>query len=228
MHASHLFIAHQTMRIVCFLSLLIWSATDLRAQAGVGTKSISTTSGAPTRYTLRPGDIVRLRIWREPDLSGDFPVDEFGRVNLPLVGTYPVANETRESLEQKLVAAYRGSVQNLSMDVIFFRRMPVVGAVRTPGLYPVEATMTVADAIALAGGSTLDADRTKIMLMRSGKIIQNSVDPAMPVSQLVTNPGDQLYIPPQAGFFDRNPWALGTIVQSAVTIAIAIVTLSTR
>ena len=153
-------------------------------------------------------------------------MDEFGRVNLPLVGTYPVASETRESLEKKLVVAYRGSVQNLSMDVIFFRRIPVVGAVRTPGLYPVEATMTVADAIALAGGSILDADRTKIMLMRSGKIIQKNVDPAMPVSQLVTNPGDQLYIPPLTGYFDRNPWVVGTIVQSAVTITIAIITLS--
>jgi protein involved in polysaccharide export with SLBB domain len=144
------------------------------------------------------------------------------------VGTYSVESETRESLEKKLNAAYRGSVQNLSMDVIIFRRIPVVGAVRTPGLYPVEATMTVADAVALAGGSTLDADRTTITLMRSGKIIQKNVDPAMAVSQLAMNRGDQLYVPPQAGFFDRNPWALGTVVQSSVTIAIAIITLSRR
>src|SRR5882762_9736702 len=145
------------MRTAILLSLLfLWCTSGLRAQAGVGNETQGTTVGAPLRYTLRPGDIVRLRIWREPDLSGDFPVDEFGRVNLPLVGTYPVESETRESLEKKLNAAYRGSVQNLSMDVIIFRRIPVVGAVRTPGLYPVEATMTVADAIALAGGSTLD------------------------------------------------------------------------
>lgn len=206
--------------------LILSSTTDLAAQAGVGADPGGATSSAPMRYVLRPGDIVRLRIWREPDLSGDFPVDEFGRVNLPLVGTYPVASETRESLEAKLVAAYRGSVQNLSMDVIFFRRIPVVGAVRTPGLYPVEATMTVADAIALAGGSILDADRTKFMLMRSGKIIQKNIDPALPISQLATNPGDQLYIPPLTGFFDRNPWAMGTIVQSAVAVTIAVVTLT--
>jgi polysaccharide export outer membrane protein len=217
------------MRTAFLLSLLFsLPTTDIRAQGGVATDGPSATSGAPTRYTLRPGDIVRLRIWREPDLSGDFPVDEFGRVNLPLVGTYPVESETRESLEKKLNAAYRGSVQNLSMDVIIFRRIPVVGAVRTPGLYPVEATMTVADAVALAGGSTLDADRTTITLMRSGKIIQKNVDPAMAVSQLAMNRGDQLYIPPQTGFFDRNPWALGTVVQSSVTIAIAIITLSRR
>jgi len=190
-----------------------------------GTDSVH---GAPLRYVLRPGDIVRLRIWREPDLSGDFPVDEFGRVNLPLVGTYLVANETRESLQQKLVTAYRTSVQNLSMDVIFLRRIPVVGAVRTPGLYPVEPTMTVADAVALAGGSILEAEQTSIMLMRSGKIIQKNVDPATLVSQLATNPGDQLYIPPRTGYFDRNPWALSTIVQSAVTVTVAILTITRK
>jgi len=63
------------------------------------------------------------------------------------------------------------------------------------------------------------------MLMRSGKIIQKNVDPAMPVSQLNTNPGDQLYIPPLTGLFDRNPWLFATLVQSAVTITIAIVTI---
>lgn len=213
------------MRTALVLSLLACGfTTHLHAQTGVSAEAPAPPSTV-ARYILRPGDIVRLRIWREPDLSGDFPVDEFGRVNLPLVGTYPVADETRESLEKKLVAAYSGSVQNLSMDVIFFRRIPVVGAVRTPGLYPVEPTMTVADAIALAGGSVLDADRTTITLMRSGKVIQKNVDPALPVSQLVTKPGDQLYIPPLSAFFDRNPWAIGMIIQSALTVALAIVTI---
>jgi protein involved in polysaccharide export with SLBB domain len=200
----------------------------LQSTIGAQTAASNSPALAPHPYTLRAGDIVRLRIWREPDLSGDFPVDEFGRVNLPLVGTYRVANETRESLHEKLVAAFRASVQNLSMDVIFLRRIPVTGAVRTPGLYPVDPTMTVADAVALAGGSTREAERTTIALMRSGKVIRKELDPATPVSLLETNPGDQLYVPPATGYFERNPWALTTIVQSAVTLAVAILTISRR
>src|SRR5712671_2818383 len=102
------------VRVALYCCVLLTSAA-LRQAAGAQAVNASTTSEAvtPAPYTLRPGDIVRLRIWREPDLSGDFPVDEFGHVNLPLVGTYPVANETRESLQAKLVAAYRASVQNL-------------------------------------------------------------------------------------------------------------------
>jgi polysaccharide export outer membrane protein len=215
---------HSIIRLVLASSSLLSSSLLSQTPANA-----SGSPGAPvSSYSLRPGDIVRLRIWREPDLSGDFPVDEFGRVNLPLVGTYVVVNENRESLSQKLVAAYKASVQNLSMDVIILRRIPVVGAVRTPGLYPVEATMTVADALAMAGGSTLEADQTSIALMRSGKVVIKEIDPALPVGKLATNPGDQLYVPPRTGYFERNPWALSALIQSTVTIAVAILTISTR
>jgi polysaccharide export outer membrane protein len=206
-------------------SLFIPALATAQSESSAVNDSIA---GRPVSYVLRPGDVVRLRIWREPDLSGDFPVDELGRINLPLVGTYNVANETRESLHQKLLTAYRASVQNLSMDVIFLRRIAVVGAVRTPGLYPVDPTMTVADAIALAGGSTLDAANTTVTLTRSGKVQIKNVDPAALVSSLATRPGDQLYVPPAGGFFSRNPWAAGTLIQSLVTVVVAIVTISTR
>ena len=216
------------MRLISISSLALLSLLTVLPVRLAGQVQDDQSATHSRGYVLRPGDIVRLRIWREPDLSGDFPVDELGRVNLPLVGTYPVQNETMESLHQKLVAAYKTSVQNLSMDVIFLRRVPVVGAVRTPGLYPIEPTMTVADAVAMAGGSILDADHTRIALMRGGRVLEESVDPSRPVSDLLTRPGDQLYVPPASGFFARNPWFAGTLIQAAVTIAVAIVTIATR
>jgi hypothetical protein len=172
-------------------------------------------------YALRAGDIVRMRIWREPELSGDFSVDEYGRVNFPMIGTIPVTQETRETLQQKLVAAYSKSLVNLSLDVLFLRRLAIVGAVKTPGLYPVDPTMTVGDAIALAGGSTVEAKRTKINLMRSGKPIMEDVDPAVLVTQLPIERGDQIDIPPQQGIIERNPWLPSLLIQitaAAVTI----------
>lgn len=217
--AQCLMLTRSAIAALLFASL---AGAVCNAQTTAGIVGASPTSG----YTLRSGDIVRLRIWREPDLSGDFPVDELGRVNLPLVGTYPVADETRESLHQKLVAAYRASVQNLSMDVIFLRRIPVIGAVRTPGLYPIDPTMTVADAVALAGGSMLSADRTSVALLRGGRVHEKNVNPAVTVSSLLMLPGDQLYVPPASGLFDRNPWMASTIIQSIVTITVAAITIA--
>jgi protein involved in polysaccharide export with SLBB domain len=208
--------------IVLILGLVTLSTADAQQPT-----VLPSAEGTPaTLPNLRPGDIVRLRIWREPDLSGDFPVDEHGRANFPLVGAYPVTTETRESLQQKLVAAYRTSVANLSMDVIFLRRVAVTGAVRTGGLFPVDPTMSVGDAIALAGGSTVDLTRTKIQLIRSGKPIIADVDAALLISQLPIERGDQLYIPPRDSFIERNPWVIGTLVQSVVAVVTAVVTLS--
>jgi protein involved in polysaccharide export with SLBB domain len=188
--------------------------------------SLAAQTGTPVSYVLRPGDIVRLRIWREPDLSGDYPVDEQGRVNFPLVGTFEVMQESRESLQSRLIAAYKASVQNLSMDVIFLRRLAVVGAVRTPGLYPIEPTMTVGDAVSLAGGATKSSDRMKIHLLRSGKVFMSDIDAATMVAVLPTRPGDQLYVPDQESFFERNPFVLGTAIQAVVTLAVALITLN--
>jgi polysaccharide export outer membrane protein len=219
------------MRFKCLRDLLlglVLISTLVRTAEGQDIPSVVVSATRAPSYSLRPGDAIRLRIWREPDLSGEFPVDEYGRVNFPLIGTYPVADETRESLHQKLVGAFAKSVENLSMDVIFIRRVPVVGAVRSPGLFAIDPTMTVGDAVALAGGATVDLTRAKILLMRSGKAVISDVDPALLVSSLPIERGDQLYIPPQDGFFVRNPWVIGTVIQSLVTLTAAILTISRR
>jgi polysaccharide export outer membrane protein len=211
---------HAAARVVLFIALMVTSA---------GAQELARAdSTSRTQQKLRPGDIVRLRIWREPDLSGDFPVDENGQANFPLVGAFPVSAESRESLHHKLVAAYSKSVAALSMDVIFLRRIAVAGSVRTPGLYPTDPTMTVGDAIAMAGGANMDAQQEKIQLMRSGRVLIGDVDPALLISELPIQRGDQLYVPSGAGFFQRNPWLIGTIIQSLVAVVATVVTISNK
>lgn len=198
------------------------------AQAMASLPVMTLRDSTASAYRLRPGDVLRLRIWREPELSGEFPVDESGRVNFPLVGTFVVTSESRESLNAKLVAAYSNSLKNLSMDVIFLRRIAVLGALRTPGLIVVEPTMTVGDALALAGGPTVDAAHTRITLMRSGQVFMDNLDPSMLIAQLPIARGDQIYVPPRDGFLVRNPWFIGTMVQAGVAIIATAVTLIAR
>src|SRR3954447_26411051 len=81
-----------------------------------------------THALLRPGDIVRLRIWREPDLSGDFPVDESGTVTFPKLGPFQVSDYNAATLKAKLLDSYAQYLRNPSVEVTMLRRINVLGA----------------------------------------------------------------------------------------------------
>ena len=82
----------------------------------------------PKSFGLRAGDVVRVRVWREPDLSGDFIVDEYGRISLPLLGNREALGESSETLQKKLQDAYAATLKDPSVQVVFLRRVAVQGS----------------------------------------------------------------------------------------------------
>src|SRR4029077_5334979 len=128
---------------------VIACAVSLSASAQTATPSANKPDS--TAGVLRPGDLIRLRIWREPDLSGEFQVDENGIATFPKIGPFNVLDESPESLKAKLLSGYAVYLRNPSVEVTMLRRINVFGAVQKPGLYPVDPTMTIADAVAAAG-----------------------------------------------------------------------------
>lgn len=170
---------------------------------------------------LRPGDVIRLSIWREPDLSGEYTVDKDGVVTFPKVGTQRVTEVSPDSLRASLVSAYRVYLRNPSIDVTLLRRVNVLGAVQKPGLYPVDPTMTVADVIALAGGATSLGDPRKVELRRSGGSRATVVAAASKLADSPLRPGDQLYVP-ERSWMARNPGVVIGAVSTLVTLAAAI------
>ncbi len=164
------------------------STADARVQASVD---------------LRPGDRVRLKVWREPDLSGEFSVNEDGVVVFPKVGRVDVRALSTDSLKALLIARYAESLRSPSVEVTLLRRVNVLGSVKTPGLYYVDPTMTVSDALALAGGVNPDGKQNSFELLRDGKRLQ--VDLSLD-SRLADSPmqsGDQLRVP-QRSWLSRN------------------------
>lgn len=157
-----------------------------------------------TALALRPGDAVRLRVWREPDLSGDFPVNESGIVVLPKLGPRRVATEHPDSLKQWILASYSEFLRNPSIEVLLVRRIQVLGAVRNPGLYPVEPTMTVADAIALAGGTTPQGRSNKVELRRQGEPVPGKLAGRLLIGESSIRSGDQIFVP-ERSWISRNP-----------------------
>jgi polysaccharide export outer membrane protein len=188
-------------------------AARAAAQERVDGAAAVVASAGATRW-LRPGDAIRLRIWREPDLSGEFAVDEAGRVVLPRLGPVQVTGITPDSLQRFLVAAYGADLRNPSIEVTALRRVQVLGSVNKPGLYEVEPTMRIADAIALAGGPTPDGKKNRVQLQRDGSVIVADLSGSASIVDAEVRSGDRLFVP-QRSWVSRNPGVLIAAVVSA-------------
>ena len=200
-------------RLATPLLALVLAATSLAAQR-------TGTIGAPaltTGHPLLPGDAIALKIWREPDLSGEFSVDESSVVVLPKVGALNVRGITSDSLKTYLVSTYSSFLRNPSIEVRLLHRVRVLGAVRNPGLYPVDETMHFTDVLALAGGVSTDGNPNKIHLVRDGQTIDTPLTKGLLVSDSPLRSGDQVIVD-QKSWAARNPGLLIGLGSTAVAI----------
>lgn len=171
----------------------------------------------------RPGDLLRLEVWREPELSGEFPIDESGEVVLPRLGPMRVTDDTPAELKARIVAAYERFLTHSSIDVVLLRRIQVLGAVRNPGLYPVDATMRVSDALALAGGATTEGRPDRVELVRNGERIQGRLTLDAPLAATPMRSGDQLIVPERT-WLSRNTGIIAAAMTASVSLFIALFT----
>ena len=182
----------------------LWAPSPALSQASDG-------MAADPGGSLLPGDVVDVQIWREETLSGQFAVDESGTVVLPLVGARNVMGVSAQDLRDDLTAAYARFLNNPSINVKLLRRITVSGEVRVPGLYTVDATVSIADLIAQAGGLNVDADANKIALFRDGQRFQLDLNGATVVGQAGIRSGDRVSVG-QRGWLSRNfPSVVGIV-----------------
>lgn len=207
-------------------ALLLGGWTGLAAQSVAGDSAQAIPASAPAAASpdlsaLRPGDVLRLRIWREPDLSGDFPVDETGQVILPRLGPTPVAGVPAEQLKRRLTAEYQKYLNNPSIEVTPLRRIAILGAVRNPGIYPVDPSITLGQAPNVAGGAMpSESKRNMLELRRDGvtRVVDLRQHPALAGLPLAS--GDQVYIPERSWFSKNATWVVSTAIGVAGTTAL--------
>jgi protein involved in polysaccharide export with SLBB domain len=207
------------MKLVLGLMLIALSHSDLLAQRVDSATVTAQSHGA--LGVLQPGDIVRLRIWREPDLSGDFAVDELGQVVFPKIGRLQLLGQSSRWLQDTLVKSYELYLRNPSIEVILLRRVNVLGAVRNPGLYPVDQTMTLADVIAAAGGATPQGKSDQVQLLRGGKTITANLTENTRLMELHILSGDQLFVP-ERSWVSRNSGVVAAALSATVSLFIAL------
>lgn len=125
-------------------------------------------------YLLGPGDKVRVTVFGEPYLSGEFIVSAGGSIAMPLIEPVQVNRGTvvdaQQQIEKALRAGFVGE-PHVSVEVLEYRPFFVIGEVKEPGSYPYVADMTVMHAVAIAGGFTPRAAKSKIVIQRNGQEI---------------------------------------------------------
>lgn len=120
-------------------------------------------------WTVLTGDEVRVRVYREPELNGQWVVNSRGDVVLPGLGRLAVAGLTVDSLTQLISSGYARRIIDAVVDVGIVRNLPVLGEVRSPGVYQVEPTMTVQLLVAKAGGLRTTSLRSPTILLQKGR-----------------------------------------------------------
>lgn len=125
---------------------------------------------AEAAYKLGTGDKIRVTVFGEKDLSGEFEVNDQGMAALPLIGPVKIAGKTIGEAETLITAAYGKDYlvnPRVTVEVLNYRPFFILGEVQKPGSYPYVNGMTVINAVALAGGYTPRANRDRIMMKRA-------------------------------------------------------------
>ena len=157
------------------------------------TANSPTTSYGP--YALRPNDQVRVQVYNEPDITGDYQVDSAGYLSIPLAGRVKAAGLTASQLEHSITSRLKGGILNdprVTIQVSTYAPIYIHGEVKKSGEFPFRPGLTVMDAVAAAGGFTYRADDSRAYVRRSG----TSAEFVFPLdARVLVFPGDNIRIP---------------------------------
>lgn len=145
-------------------------------------------------YLLGSSDKVRVTVYGEPTLSGEFFVTGSGMVSLPLIGEVKAAGlslrQFQDAVQKSLSDGYLKEPR-VSAEVLTFRPFYILGEVTKPGTYPYTSGLTVLNAVATAGGYTYRADKKQVFVKRNGATEETKMEltPSVTVA-----PGDTIRI----------------------------------
>ena len=158
-------------------------------------------------YPLGPGDVLRIQVFQNPDLTTETRVSETGVITYPLIGNVEVGGLPVAQAEKKIAAALKngGFIRQPQVNIIVLQmrgnQVSVLGQVNRPGRFPLETLSRVSDMLAMAGGATPTGDDSAIIMgMRDGKPFRKVIDiPALYLGErsdedIILAGGDVIYV----------------------------------
>lgn len=155
----------------------------------------TTTASIPAPRT-QAGDKIKLVVYGEDKMSGDYEIDSNGLIQVPLLGAVRAAGMTKKEIETSVAARLRSSQilinPVVTVDVASSRPIYVMGEVEKPGEYTFRNGLNVLSAVAVAGGFTYRASKSTVLVKRAGEkgLTEYKLSPDIPVY-----PGDLVSVP---------------------------------
>jgi polysaccharide biosynthesis/export protein len=155
----------------------------------------SLSAAATAAPKLQPGDKIRVNVFGENTLSGDYEIDQSGQISLPLAGTVEALGLTQAELEQALAKKFRSEYlrnPKVTVTIATLRPFYIMGEVTKPGEYPYKSGLNVLTALAVAGGPTYRASKNTVQIQRRGETSMREYPISASVPIL---PGDVIRVP---------------------------------
>lgn len=186
---------------------------------------------AQAAAVLGAGDVINIVFFGREELSGEFPIDEAGAIQYPLAGKVAVAGLTGDEAAAVLRERMTTFFNNPEIAVAPLIRVNVLGAVMRPGLYPLNPTFNIFDAIGSAGGPSREADFERILLVRGGDYFvidtRQTLQLGRSLAQIGIQSGDVIVVPDRSRTLE-NAARASSIVAAVVTLLNTVLILSTR
>lgn len=165
--------------IACIVCAIVAMAASADAQTPTPAAATAAAAPRPTDPVVPPGyvigtdDLLSIVYWKDKDMSADAQVRPDGRIALPLINEVVAAGLTPDQLREKLSEESKKYMEDANITVVVrqinSRRVFITGEVNKPGPYPLTASTSVMQLIAMAGGLREYANSKKIIIMRTEK-----------------------------------------------------------
>jgi len=164
------------------------------ATSGRTTATDAQSTRSAGAYALGAGDRLRITVFGQTDLSGEFEIDGSGAISMPLIGQVSAVGKTTPDLEQAITTKLaEGYVRDprVSAEVINYRPFYILGEVTAAGEYPYTSGLSVVNAVASAGGFTYRANKRLVFI----KAVDDDGEITYQLNaQVLVQPGDTIRI----------------------------------
>ena len=189
-----MFIGWPRLVAMLVLSLAVVGCAQSPLSVDPAAQQIAGTVRVVPEYHLGPADKLRITVFGEEALTGEFTISGSGRLSLPLIGEVQAEGLSVTQLQERIAEALRQGFINdprVNAEVMNYRPFYILGEVSKPGEYPYTIGLTVLNAVATAEGFTYRADTRRVYIKRADGAFEQAY-PLTTATQVA--PGDTIRI----------------------------------